>query len=171
MPARRPTASARAEPTEPITIPRPGVTPESIVPSRIADPAQTIAFATDVARLLRDDKCEEVVLLDVRTLSQVTDYIIIGSGTSDRQMHSVLRHTEELGATRGITAFRADTDDRSLWLLCDFVDVVVHLFEPNTRAHYDLEMLWGDAPRIEWERPDQQSRDRAGLQADKPVRG
>ena len=46
-------------------------------------------------------------------------------------------------------------DDRASWLLADFVDVIVHVFEPNTRAHYDLEMLWGDAPRLEWERPKQ----------------
>jgi ribosome-associated protein len=124
-----------------------------------------LKFAIDAARLVRDDKCEDVVLLDVRDLSQVSDFIIIGSGTSDRQMHSVLRHVEELGKGRGMPAFRSSADDRSTWLLIDFVDVVVHLFEPNTRAHYDLEMLWGDAPRLEWERPDQVRRDRAGLNA------
>jgi ribosome-associated protein len=120
-------------------------------------------FAIEAARLVRDDKCEDVLLLDVRELSQVTDFIIIASGTSDRQMHSVLRHVEELGKSRGIPSFRSSADDRSTWLLIDFVDLVVHLFEPNTRAHYDLEMLWGDAPRIAWERPDQVQRDRAGL--------
>ena len=51
------------------------------------------------------------------------------------------------------------------WLVVDFGDVVVHLFEPNTRSHYDLEMMWGDAPRMEWERPDQIPRDRAKLNA------
>ena len=80
-------------------------------------------------------------------------------------MHSVLRHVEELGKDRKMPAFRSNADDRSTWLLLDFVDLVVHLFEPNTRAHYDLEMLWGDAPRLEWERPDQLKRDRAGLNA------
>lgn len=124
-----------------------------------------LTFAIEAARLVRDDKCDDVVLLDVRDLSQVSDYIIIGSGTSDRQMHSALRHVEELGKGRGMPAFRSSADDRSTWLLIDFVDVVVHLFEPNTRAHYDLEMLWGDAPRLEWERPDQVRRDRAGLNA------
>jgi ribosome-associated protein len=125
--------------------------------------SDTRSFAIEAARMVRDDKCDEVVLLDVRDLSQVTDYIIIASGTSDRQMHSVLRHVEELARTRGLPSFRSNADDRSTWLLVDFVDVVVHLFEPNTRAHYDLEMLWGDAPRIQWERPDQVQRDRAGL--------
>ncbi len=134
-------------------------------PTPTAASDETLAFAIEAARLVRDDKCEDVTLLDVRELSQVTDYIIVASGSSDRQMHSVLRHVEELGKGRNMPSFRSNADDRSTWLLIDFVDVVVHLFEPNTRAHYDLEMLWGDAPRIQWERPDQLPRDRAGLNA------
>ena len=129
------------------------------------NPEEALAFAIEAARMVRDDKCEDVVLLDVRELSQVSDFIIIGSGTSDRQMHSVLRHVEELGKSKGMPAFRSNADDRSTWLLVDLVDVVVHVFEPNTRAHYDIEMLWGDAHRIDWERPDQVKRDRAGLNA------
>jgi len=108
-------------------------------------------FAIDAARMLRDDKCEQIVLLDVSELSQVTDYIIIGTGTSQRQMASTLDHVEDLGKEQGFDRHMESRDDRSLWLLADFVDVVVHLFEPNTRAHYDLEMLWGDAPRIDWD--------------------
>jgi len=118
--------------------------------------------------MLRDDKCEDVIVLDVRELSQVSDYIVIGTGTSDRQMHSVLRHVEEVGKAKNYPAFRSHSDDRSMWLLVDFVDVVVHIFEPNTRSHYDLEMLWGDAPRLEWERSDQLPRDRAGLRGTGP---
>lgn len=130
------------------------------------DPPQTEAaelFAIEVARLAADEKCEDVVVLDVRGKSQITDYIVIGTGTSDRQMRSVIQHIEELGMQRGFPAFRSNADERSTWLLSDFVDVVVHLFEPNTRAHYDLEMLWGDAGRVPWERPGHPSRDRAGL--------
>ncbi|MFZ4429218.1 MAG: ribosome silencing factor [Phycisphaerales bacterium] len=128
-----------------------------------SDPVLIAGFAVDAARLLFDDKCEEVTLLDVRSKSMVCDYIIIGSGTSDRQMASALEHVKQLGHGRGFTAFHVSADDGSTWLLADFVDVVIHLFEPNIRAHYDLETLWGDAPRVEWERPDQRRRDRAGL--------
>lgn len=122
-------------------------------------------FAIDAARLLHDDKCTEIVVLDVRGTSQVSDYIVIGTGTSDRQMRSVLSHAEQLGSSRGFAPWRMEADPGGRWLLMDSVDVVVHLFEPNTRAHYDLEMLWGDAPRVAWERPDQMPRDRAGLHA------
>ncbi|MDX2131019.1 MAG: ribosome silencing factor [Planctomycetota bacterium] len=146
--------------------------PDRPLPARVAsgaDPAAAGAgdsareFAIETARLLHDDKCTEIVVLDVRSASPVTDYIVIGSGTSDRQMRSVLKHAEDLGAARGYRAWRSDADQGGRWLLMDCVDVVVHLFEPNTRSHYDLEMLWGDAPRVEWERPDQMPRDRAGL--------
>jgi ribosome-associated protein len=106
------------------------------------------------------------VVLDLRGLSQVTDFVVIGTGTSDRQMRSVLDHVEELGGKAGFTAFKRSVDARSTWILVDFVDVIVHLFEPNTRAHYDLEMLWGDAKRPAWERPGQAPRNRAGLRAD-----
>ncbi len=121
------------------------------------------AFAIEAARLARDDKCEQVLVLDVTDLSQLTDYLVIASGTSDRQMASTLQHIMELAKEHDLSSFGRDRDTSSTWFLADFVDVVIHLFEPNARAHYDLEMLWGDADRIKWERPDQIDRDRAGV--------
>ena len=152
MPERQAPSQA---PTEP------NVAVAQSTPRKAAEGAE--AFAIEAARLMHDDKTTDVVVLDVRGLSQVYDYIVIGSGTSDRQMRSVLDHVQELGAARDMRAFKTHADDRATWLLADFVHVVVHLFEPNARAHYDLEMLWGDAPRIAWERPDQLRRDMAGL--------
>lgn len=125
---------------------RPG---ESSAPVRRS---AALPFAIEAARLIADDRCEDVLLLDTRRLSPVTDYIVIGTGTSDRQMRSVLQHVEDLGKVHGHRAYGVNADERSTWLLTDFVDVTVHLFEPNTRAHYDLESLWGDAPRVEWRR-------------------
>ncbi|MBX3322787.1 MAG: ribosome silencing factor [Phycisphaeraceae bacterium] len=127
--------------------------PESVFfPDRsTADPEVARDFAIEAAQLLHDDKCEHVIILDVRQLSRITDFIVIGSGTSQRQMGSALDHVTDLARDKGFDRHRTNRDDQSLWLLADFVDVVVHLFEPNTRAHYDLEMLWGDAPRITWE--------------------
>lgn len=108
------------------------------------------AFAIEAARTLDDDKCTDIVILDVRSKSPVTDFIVIGTGTSDRQMRSVLHHVIDEGVETGHVAFRSSSDDRATWLLADFADVIVHIFEPNTRAHYDLEMMWGDAPRVTW---------------------
>jgi len=111
------------------------------------------AFAIEAARLLADDRCEDIVILEIASASQMSDYIVIGSGTSDRQMRGVGDDVAKLGKEMGFTSSRRNVDDRTTWLLIDFAGVIVHLFEPNARAFYDLEMMWGDAPRIEWARP------------------
>jgi len=107
-------------------------------------------FAAEAARVLHEDKCEDVLLLDVRGMSQVCDYLVIATGSSGRQMGSALQHIEELGAECGLRPFGSSRQASSSWLIVDFVDVVVHLFEANARAYYDLEMLWSDAPRLDW---------------------
>lgn len=155
-PAARGTKKTAAAPAAPAPAPK----PKTHVPASKAE-----AFAIEAARLLHDDKCTDIVLLDVRGRNPMTDYLVIGSGTSDRQMRSTLQDVEEIGAKVGYAAVRSTSDDRATWLLADFMNVIVHLFEPNTRAHYDIEMMWGDAPRIPWERPGSAARDRAGLNA------
>ncbi len=110
------------------------------------------AFSIEAARLLLDDKCTDIVVLDVRTLSQVSDFLVIASGTSDRQMRSCLGHVEEFGVSSGHRVMRSIADEAANWLVADCVDIVIHLFEPSARLHYDLESLWGDAPRVAWER-------------------
>lgn len=119
----------------------------------VSDPAVTKAFAIEAARMLADDRCEDVLCLDVRSLSQVSDFIIVASGTSDRQMRSAGDDVAKLAQTSGYGVMRRSQDERATWIVLDCVDVVVHIFEPNTRAHYDLEMLWGDATHIDWRRP------------------
>ncbi len=119
----------------------------------ILNPDQARAFAQSIGTSLLGDRCEDVVILDVTKLSPVTGFIVIGSGTSARQMRSALQNLSEVAQANGTSAFRVSEDNDTLWLLADFVDVVVHLFEPNARAHYDLEMMWGDAPRVDVPRP------------------
>ncbi|MBK7405588.1 MAG: ribosome silencing factor [Phycisphaerales bacterium] len=131
----------RADPTQP----RPEPRPES--------ESEAMDLAIDLARLFHDDKCSQVVVLDVRGLSPLTNFLVIGSGTSERQMRSVLDHASDLAGERGVLPYHLTRDSGAHWLIADFVDVVAHLFEPNTRAHYDLEMLWGDAKQIPWGRP------------------
>lgn len=111
---------------------------------------QTRQHAIELARLLDGDKCEDVIVLDVRGVSAVTDYLVIASGTSSRQMGSALDDAIELGERSGFALFGKSVDEGSNWMLADFVDIVVHIFEPNTRAHYDLEMMWGESEGVEW---------------------
>ena len=113
--------------------------------------AAAAAFSALAARLLLDRHCEDVVLLDVSSLSQVCDFVLIGTGTSDRQMKSVADELADLGAEAGLPAFRKSTDTGATWIVTDFITVVTHLFEPQLRAYYDLEDLWADARRVEIE--------------------
>ena len=108
------------------------------------------AFATEAGRLLMSRHCEDVVLLDVSGLSQVCDYVLIATGTSDRQMKSVSDEVGDFGADGSFPAFRTNSDTGSTWIVVDFISVVLHLFEPQRRAYYDLEDLWADAKRIEF---------------------
>ena len=109
-------------------------------------------FAIQSAQLLDDRHCEDICLIDVRTLSQVCDFVLIANGTSERQMRSVAQELEDLGKTLDNPVFRTNRDTGGTWIVIDFVDLVAHLFEPNQRAFYDLESLWSDAEEVDWER-------------------
>lgn len=113
--------------------------------------AAAAAFAVSAARLLIDRHCEDVLLLDVSTVSQVCDFVLIGTGTSDRQMKSVADELAELGKEAGLPAFRKSVDSSTTWIVTDYITVVTHLFEPQLRAYYDLEDLWADAKCVEIE--------------------
>lgn len=115
-------------------------------------------FAIEAARLLADRHCEDVQLMDVRQVSQVCDFIIIGTGTSERQMKSVAAELEDLGESMDNRVFRSNRDESTTWIVIDFVNVVAHLFEPGQRAYYDLESLWSDAEHINWQRTNGQAR-------------
>lgn len=121
--------------------------------SSSTDPQQVRDFAIEAARLLHDRKLENVLVLDVRGLSNVCEYVVLGSGTSGRQMKSVATEVEKLGKESGFPPFRESRDPSISWVVADFVDVVVHLFEPQQRAYYDIETLWNGAPQLAWRRP------------------
>ena len=126
--------------------------PMSYTPTNKENRAKARQFAIEAARLLKDRHCEDILILDVHGLSHVQEYVLIGSGTSDRQMKSLASELEDLALENGEQMFRTNRDTGVTWIVIDFVDVVAHLFEPNQRSYYDLEQLWSDAPRIDWER-------------------
>ncbi len=107
-------------------------------------------FAKEIARIAEDNRAEDVVILDLRGLSSVTDFFVIATGTSDRQMRAIVEQIEEYGKRVGQRRFGLSGYDAATWVLADYVDVVVHLFDVPRRHYYDLELLWGDAPRIDW---------------------
>jgi ribosome-associated protein len=109
-------------------------------------------FAIQVARIAHDLNCDDVVAFDLRGISPVTDFAVIATGTSDRQMSSVADRVTEYGRTLGERPFGTSGHGTDSWVLVDFVDVVLHVFGRAHREYYDLELLWGDAPRLDWAR-------------------
>lgn len=110
------------------------------------------ALAVDVARLMADDRCEDILVLDLRGVSPICDYFVIGTGTSDRQMRAVADHIEEMARGRGEKPYGVAGYQDGRWIVVDYVDVVIHLFDGEYRSYYNLETLWGDCPRVAWER-------------------
>jgi ribosome-associated protein len=96
-------------------------------------------------------RCHNVVVLDVSHVSPVTDFFVIATGTSPRQMRSAGEDIEEMGAPMGYKTFTRSGFEGESWILVDFIDVVVHVFSQDARMYYDLDNLWGDAKPVEWE--------------------
>ena len=109
-------------------------------------------LAIEAARLACDSHCEDIVVLDLRGISPVTDYFVIATGTSPRQMRSVADDIASFGKSIGQPVWQKAGMDSSQWVLLDFVDLVVHLFDSQARGYYDLELMWGEAPHVKWKR-------------------
>ena len=106
-----------------------------------------------LARLCRDfadnKKAENIVILDVRKLSSVTDYFVIASGTSEPHLRAIVEEiTDQLREEHGVRPLRTDGSVQGAWVVLDFFDVIVHVMRADVRERYDLEGLWGDAARV-----------------------
>jgi ribosome-associated protein len=106
----------------------------------------------ELARISHDNKSEDVAVLDLRGISSVTDFVVIATGTSDRQGRAVADRVIEYGKKMGERPFGFSGYESAAWILLDYVDVVFHIFGRAYREYYDLELLWGDAPRVKWTR-------------------
>lgn len=98
------------------------------------------------ARTLADHKARNVVILDLRTVSDAVDFFIIASGTSDTHVKSSAQRVVEALAAHEVTPHHVEGLPQGRWVLLDYVDFVVHVFHPALREFYQLERLWGDAP-------------------------
>jgi ribosome-associated protein len=94
-------------------------------------------------------KAEDIAILDVRELSSVTDYFVIASGTSEPHLRAIVDEiTDGLREDYGLRPNAIDGTFRAAWVVLDFFDVIVHVMRADLRERYDLETLWGDAPRV-----------------------
>ena len=110
-------------------------------------------LAVKCAQLLDEMKAEDIVILDLRKVSDITDYFVIASARSQRQMQGTAAKLVDDAARLAGRKPSVEGYTEGLWILVDLFDVVVHLFQPAPREHYELEMLWGDAPRVKWSPP------------------
>lgn len=119
-------------------------------PSEKKDAGRKLAI--EAARMAQDNNAEDIVVLDLRGVSPVTDYFVICTGTSGRQIRSLSDAVCQFAKAAGQPVWRIAGQESAAWVVMDFVDVVVHLFDQEHRAYYDLELIWGGAPRVRWQR-------------------
>lgn len=104
------------------------------------------------ARVADDNRGTNIVILDMRELTAVFDYFVVVSGTSRRQLHAMSEEIDHaLEERTGDVRMGIEGYEDSHWILLDYGDVVVHLFEPETREYYAIEQLWAQAKRIPFE--------------------
>ena len=109
---------------------------------------QAKVFAIEAARVAAERHCSDIVILDLQGLSPATDYFVIVTGTSDRQMRTVADEISDEARKQGQQRFGRAGYEQARWILLDFIDVVIHIFDAEYRDYYDLELLWGDAKRL-----------------------
>ena len=120
--------------------------------SRVEQHVGALERALAAARVAEENRGRDIAILDMREVTPIFDYFVIASGTSRRQLHAMseeIDHTleDDLGDQRlGIEGY-----NESRWILLDYGDVVIHLFEPEMRAYYAIEQLWGHAKRVPFE--------------------
>lgn len=96
-------------------------------------------------------KASGVEVLDLRGISSATDFFLIGSGTSDIQVKAIAEHILDTLKEGDVRPGHVEGMSRGRWVLLDYIDFVVHVFHPEARGFYQLENLWGDAPRMSLE--------------------
>ena len=118
-----------------------------------AVPLTSADLARLAARVADDKKAEDVVIMDLTGFPYVTDYFVIASSSNPRQMAAISHAIQHEMALHGRRAVGVQGADDAHWVLVDCSDFVVHIFDPDWRKLYDLELLWGDVPRLAWAEP------------------
>jgi ribosome-associated protein len=104
------------------------------------------------ARTAQDNKARDIVVLDMRSLTPLYDYFVIVTGASRRQIHTLAEEIDAAMSAEGDTRMGIEGYEASKWVVQDYGDILVHVFDPDTRQYYSLEELWADAKRVDWER-------------------
>jgi ribosome-associated protein len=114
-------------------------------------PDTVLQRAARCAQVAADNKARDILVLDMRGLTPLYDFFVIATGTSRRQIHTLAEEIDAMMRAEGDTRLGIEGYEASKWVVQDYGDIVVHLFDPDTRLFYGLEDLWADAPRVDWE--------------------
>jgi ribosome-associated protein len=114
-------------------------------------PAESREIAVTAARAAAAKKARDVLVLDMREVFILTDFFVICSGNTDRQVAAIQEAVEERLAALGVRPVRREGVRHRRWILLDYLDIVVHIFRQEEREYYEIERLWKDAPPVEWE--------------------
>jgi ribosome-associated protein len=109
----------------------------------------SLAKAARIAQAAVDRKAENLVALDMRGVVPFADVFILASGNSGRHVRAIADAVEESASALGERPLGVEGYDEARWILLDLGDVIVHVFQPAVREHYDLERLWSEAPKLE----------------------
>ncbi|HEX5131211.1 MAG TPA: ribosome silencing factor [Candidatus Krumholzibacteria bacterium] len=106
----------------------------------------TIMTARKVARFAWEKKAEDIMIMDLRKVTDMTSFFVLCSGNSGTQVKAIADSIQEQARKAGLEIYAVEGYDSQRWILIDMIDIVVHVFLPDVRAYYQLERLWGDAP-------------------------
>lgn len=109
--------------------------------------------ALKAAELASELKATDIVVLDLRGVTDMTDYFVIASGTSDTHVRAVAEHIQEGLKKLGISTSMTEGLTQGRWALLDYADCVIHVFHPTLRQYYQLERLWSDARPVSLDQP------------------
>ncbi|MFP4228392.1 MAG: ribosome silencing factor [Salinivenus sp.] len=103
-------------------------------------------LATHAVNAMAEKKAHDITVIDLREVSSMADFFVIGSGDSDLQVRAIARGvSDRIEDECGETPWKTEGTDHLRWVVLDYVDVVVHVFLPSRREHYRIERLWGEA--------------------------
>ncbi len=120
----------------------------SSLPTRGAEVAAEHAFLC--ARVAADHKARDILVLDMRGITPLYDFLVLATGGSRRQIHTLAEEIDAALHSEGEVRLGIEGYEASRWVVQDYGDIVVHVFDPEARSYYALEELWADAPRLDW---------------------
>ena len=125
----------------------------STVPAPQSPPlSSALHRACVAAKTAADNKGRDILVLDMRSCTPLFDFFVISTGTSRRQIHTLAEETDAALRAEGDHRIGIEGYEASKWIVQDYGDVMIHVFDTDTRDYYKLEELWADATKIDWER-------------------